>query len=415
MHRPHRAWAVCLGGALSLFTVMGLCVNVFSIYQPEIIALNGFTNAQGSLITTTRSLFALMAMLVVGLVCARLGLRGTMTLGLLSFALSCFLFGVADTFPLYCAAAALSGISYSFGGMIPLSILISRWFRDRRGLGLGLAAAGSGLSTILIPPVLTRAIHTLGLAPSFFAEGGLVLVLTVLAFLLIRDRPEELGLEPYHTGGPTAPVPPPRPKPEGVGPWAVGVALLCSFLIGAPAGPGFSHLTVLYATEGFSGEQTALLMSCLGLVLIVAKVLYGQLSDLLGGFRSNFLIGGVCLVGLLLCCMAPTGSFPLALLAMTFMGLGLPISSVTLSVWAFDLSSDAQYERTIRQLTIAYMVGNLLTGPIPGVLADATGSYVPSYQLFALCLAVSLALIQGVYLRLGLGAHPVRLGRTAHV
>ena len=45
---PHRAWLVCLGGALAMFAVMGLGVNVFSIYQPEIIRLNGFTDAQGS-------------------------------------------------------------------------------------------------------------------------------------------------------------------------------------------------------------------------------------------------------------------------------------------------------------------------------------------------------------------------------
>ena len=48
---PHRAWLVCLGGALAMFAVMGLGVNVFSIYQPEIIRLNGFTDAQGSWIT----------------------------------------------------------------------------------------------------------------------------------------------------------------------------------------------------------------------------------------------------------------------------------------------------------------------------------------------------------------------------
>ncbi|MCI7159238.1 MAG: hypothetical protein MR999_07525, partial [Flintibacter sp.] len=56
--RPHRAWAVCLGCSLALFTVMGLGVNVFTIYQPWIIQVHQFSNAQGSWITTVRSLFA---------------------------------------------------------------------------------------------------------------------------------------------------------------------------------------------------------------------------------------------------------------------------------------------------------------------------------------------------------------------
>ena len=111
MNRPHRAWLVCLGGALTLLSTIGLGVNVFAVYQPEILALRHFTNAQGSLITTVRSLFILVALLTVNRVCARLGLRRTMTLGVLLIALSCFCFGAARAFWQYCAAAAFTGLT----------------------------------------------------------------------------------------------------------------------------------------------------------------------------------------------------------------------------------------------------------------------------------------------------------------
>ena len=35
MNRPHYAWLVCLGGALTLLSTVGLGVNVFAVYQPE--------------------------------------------------------------------------------------------------------------------------------------------------------------------------------------------------------------------------------------------------------------------------------------------------------------------------------------------------------------------------------------------
>lgn len=124
LRRPHYAWIICLGGALSLFAVMGMGINVFSVYQPYIIQLNGFSNAQGSWITTTRSLFTLAAMLTVNQLCARIGLRLVMTLGVVLLALSCFCFGLADSFPLYCAAGALTGLAYGYGGMSPS---LSRW------------------------------------------------------------------------------------------------------------------------------------------------------------------------------------------------------------------------------------------------------------------------------------------------
>ena len=132
LRRPHYAWIICLGGALSLFAVMGMGINVFSVYQPYIIQLNGFSNAQGSWITTTRSLFTLAAMLTVNQLCARIGLRLVMTLGVVLLALSCFCFGLADSFPpLLCRGGPhRSGLRLRRHG--PPLLAVGHWFRDRR-------------------------------------------------------------------------------------------------------------------------------------------------------------------------------------------------------------------------------------------------------------------------------------------
>ena len=188
MRRPHYAWTVCLGGSLSLLAVMGLGVNVFTVYQPYIIELNGFTNAQGSMITTVRSLFVLFAMLSVNRVCARFGIRRIMTMGVALLAVSCFVFAAAKSFAVYCVAAALGGIAYSYGGMVPLSLVISHWFRDRRSFALGLASAGSGVSTILAPSILTRIIEDHSMRLAFSVEGICVLVVALLVWLLLSVR-----------------------------------------------------------------------------------------------------------------------------------------------------------------------------------------------------------------------------------
>ena len=171
-HAPSRSaslrpWVVCLGCGLSLFTVMGLGVNVFTVYQPHLLLVHGFTNAQGSWITTVRSLFALLSMLTVDQLCRRLGLRNTMVLGMGCFVGSYLLFGFAHSFSAYCGGAVLSGLAYGYGGMIPLTLVISRWFPTGRGFALGMAAAGSGISTIFAPPLITGAIQALGLSAAF--------------------------------------------------------------------------------------------------------------------------------------------------------------------------------------------------------------------------------------------------------
>ena len=119
--------------------------------------------------------------------------------------------------------------------------------------------------------------------------------------------------------------------------------------------------------------------------------------------------GGVFLAGFALCCLAYTQSLPLAAAAITLTGLGMPLSSVTLSVWAGDLSAPEDYDRLVKWLSSAYMLGSLVTGPVPGLLADRFGgSYVPAYGLFLFFLLISMLLIQTVYRRTGVGGRPQR-------
>ena len=233
-------------------------------------------------------------------------------------------------------------------------------------------------------------------------------VLGLLVFLLVRDVPGDLGLEPYHLGGPETPAPPPRPAPAGMTPALRLSLLLAVFLIGGPGGPGFSHLTVLYTTAGYDSASAALLISYLGLVICVSKILCGQIYDRFGSRAGNWYVHLVFLAGLLLCCLAHLGGMLPAFAAMTLFGLGLSISAVTFAIWSADLFGDAQYEGAVRSLTVSYALGMLLFGPIPGLLADRFHSYVPAYALFALCLAVSLVIIQRAYRKLDAGHRPRR-------
>ena len=405
MHKPHYAWFVCLGAALSLFVVMGLGVNTFTIYQPEIIALNGFTNAQGSWITTTRSLFILGTLLVVNQLCTRFGLRLVMTLGIFFVGLSCFSFGLSTTFPMYCFSAALTGIGYCLGGMVPLSIIIGNWFDSRRGLALGLASAGSGAATIFAPSIVTGLIRASGLKTAFFAEGAFILALCAADWLLLRDTPAKTGRSPYRLPGETTvPVTPNFEKSHG--PIPIFLILLASFLLGGPVGPAFSHLTVLFTTEGFDPVTVAGLISYMGFAIFVSKIVCGQINDRLGGLWSNYIILGVYLAGLLLCAMAGTGSLPLAYAAITLFSFGISVTGVSPAVWARDLAAGTDYAKTVRAITTAYTLGMLVFGPIPGMMADRYGSYTPAYLLFAAFQLVLTALIQGVYHKLGVGKRP---------
>lgn len=397
-NRPHYAWLVCLGGALALFAVMGLGVNVFSVYQPEIIRLNGFTDAQGSWITTTRSLFILGALLCVNQLCARFGLRRIMTAGVVFVGLSCLCFAYAGSFPMYCTAAALTGVGYCWAGMVPISLAIARWFQDRRGLALGLASAGSGVSTVIAPVLLTRTMAHWGMRTAFLCEGAVIFLCAALVWHLVRDAPGDMGLTSYSLSGAQQPERAALQKSDrglSSGQWAL--LLLAALLVGATGGPGFSHLTMLYTSSGYDSLFVAGLLSYLGAMISLGKILCGQVYDRLGGRGGNRFAFGTLLLSLALCCLAPVGGVLLPILAITAFGLGMSITAVSPARWAADLCAD--YESAVRTITLAFTAGMLVFGPLPGLLAGWLGGYVPAYAAFLVLMLAAFLIVQGLYRR----------------
>ena len=391
---PHRAWLVCLGGALAMFAVMGLGVNVFSIYQPEIIRLNGFTDAQGSWITTTRSLFILATLLCVNQLCARFGLRRVMSAGVLLVGLSCLCFAFADRFLLYCAAAALTGVGYCLAGMVPISLAVGRWFQDRQGLALGLASAGSGVSTVFAPVLLTGVVKEQGITAAFLWEGAVMFLCALLVWLLVQDAPSAAG--PYRRPG-SVPGPDRRSGGAGLSGPQWTLLLLAALFVGATGGPGFSHLTMLYTSSGYSRLFVAGLLSYLGAMISLGKIVCGQVYDRLGGLGGNRFAFGTLLLALALCTLAPVGGVLLPVLAITAFGLGLSITAVSPARWAGDLCAD--YENGVRSITLAFTAGMLVFGPLPGLLADWLGGYVPAYAAFFALLLAAYLIVQGLYRR----------------
>lgn len=406
VHKVHYAWSICLGGTLMLFASIGLGVNVFSAFQPHLMAQVGLSNTQGAFLITVRSFFVLVGMTTAGGVAGRLGLRRGCTLSLLLLAASSFLFGAAEQFPLCCLAAAMVGLSYSWAGVIPLSLLIAGWFQDRKALALGIASAGTGLATILAPVPFTTLIEHFSLRVSFWAEGGLIALLALLFWLLVRDRPEDKGLSPYRAGNHENLPSQPQPAPVGFTSLRRTFVLSASFCVGAATSLGISNFGVLYSTAGYDADTVARLISVMGLCMMAGKVACGQITDQLGGRISNYLLYFLVLGGYGLCCLANLGSVSLAYLAMILSGLGLPLSAVSQPIWARDLWGEEGYERGLKWIQSIYALGIFLMGTVPGALADRTGSYVPAYVLFWALLLLSLVLLGYVYETTGAGRRP---------
>ena len=386
---------ICAACTLLIFISMGMVSNGFSVFMPFIRDRYGLTNAQTSSLVTLRCLVVLFAMLTTGVYYDRLGMRlGTaLAAGFAGVAYLCYSFG--RSYALFGVGAAISGLSYGFGSMIPASILMNRWFVRHRALALGICSAGSGVATIVLPGVFTWLVERVGLTAGFQVGCAMIFVGAALILLVQREDPARLGLTPLGAEeGPeeeteSASLGPGRNMTPGV--WAM--MIVACLIMGGVGSPGFNHLTVLLSGAGFDPAHVALLFSVVGVTLTVGKILFGQYTDRAGGFRATLLFGAVLLTGYALACLAGPRALALGMGAAVAIGVGYPIATVGPSIWAQDLSVPARFPVTVRRLQVCYALGSLLFSWMPGILADRTGSYVPAYIIFTVQIAAALVLV----------------------
>ena len=89
----------------------------------------------------------------------------------------------------------------------------------------------------------------------------------------------------------------------------------------------------------------------------------------------------------------------LAVLSVVFINLGMALSTVGLSAIAKSVSSEKRFGRTTKNLQIFTMIGSIAFNTIPGIIADAVGSYVPAYWIVTAITVTSLFLATTAFMR----------------
>jgi len=398
MKKPHYAWAVCAACTLLTFCIMGLSITAFSVFSPYLLAAGGLTNTQVSLLTTARALFSLLATFVATEIYNGIGTRLSCLISGLMAAAGVALFGLTHSFLGYCAASAIIGFSYGISGMLLISVIISRWFESHRGLALAICSAGSGLSAIVGSPIAVELIEKHSLDFAFFAEAAFIAAAAVVVFAVVRPRPQDMGLRPL--SAPEGKTPRARPAPKSsplrvTDKRAVSLACASMVLMCAICGPGYANVSLLLSTNGYSAMRIAALLSLLGAALTVGKLIYGQLCDKAGTRGSSRVLFALCCAAGALLCFPGSGAAATG--GIVSLGAGATLETVSVPLFAADLSAPEDFVSTLKKFQLSVMAGLLLFYPTPGIIADLSGSYVPVYAVFAATSAASFALIELAY------------------
>jgi MFS family permease len=215
------------------FVTMAIGVNArtsFSLFFPPIIDEFGWERGVTAGAFSFGFLVSGAVSPLIGRMMDRFGPRAVMELGVALMA-GGLLLAPLTTQPwhLYLTIGVMVGSGSVCLGYSGQSLFLPNWFNRRRGLAMGLAFAGVGIGSITLLPWAQHMIEQTGWRTACTAIGIVVLVVLAPINLLLRKRPEDIGLRPDGDAAPSASAKPvsyivDHVGPASTGPWAARFA-----------------------------------------------------------------------------------------------------------------------------------------------------------------------------------------------
>lgn len=357
----------------------------------------GFSGTETSIIFTICSVAAFFSILFADRYFDKLGLRLGMFIGVLFGMIDFIIYSMAGSnFYLYCLGSVFGGFNYGLCFMLSTSMVMRRWFNDRRALALSICSAGSGFSILIGTPILELIIEDVSLQMSFVVEAIFMATVAILIFLIVRDDPSMMGLEPL--GGKDFVVEHKAGRNYHMTGKVVTLLFIAALLGGICGSPATSNFALNFTNVGLNETVVAFAISVFGLMLLISKLAYGNVVDRKGAYFSTMLFGLFIVIGQLGCFMVGhiTADW-FMFLTLAIMGMGYPIISLGYPNWSADFTSKEEYPKMLKRLQLGYQFGIMAGSPVPGIIADATGSFTWAYLMFGVLLAISLLMVHMAY------------------
>ncbi|MFH1169518.1 MAG: MFS transporter [Chloroflexota bacterium] len=280
--------------------------NTFGIFFQPLSDEFGWTRAATSGAFTLFMVLHGLLFMVTGRLSDRFGPRLVLTVCALFMGLGYLLMShIGNIWQLYLFYGVLVAAGMA-GGFVPLTSTVARWFVKRRGMMNGIAVAGIGAGTMVLPPAAGWLISGHGWRDSYIVIGLVVLVGIIPLAQFVRRAPaDRTQLLPDADKG--------VPAELSLSGYSLGQAMhtrqLWQFCL-AYFGYGFFlqaimvHIVPHMTGLGISEQASANVFIAIGALSLTGRIIIGSASDRLGlrpSVIGSFALATAALAWLFLC------------------------------------------------------------------------------------------------------------------
>jgi len=355
----------------------------------------GWAKGQLSLAVTLSSLAGGVSGPFIGRWVDRHGPRGIMTLGAVVAGASYALLSLTPSIWYFYLIYLLFALGRAGAGTVPSNTMVTNWFREKRGLAIGIMATGIGWGGVVVAPLATWLILTFGWRAAYTILGiGSAVILTPLIFSLMRRlRPEEMGLLPdgkssIEQSKSVSSAPTEEKAPETAtwtlrtasrtwAFWLLGLGLFVFYFGQASI---IFHARPLFEERGASAQLAGVLVSLLAGMGILGKLVSGYILDKIRA--RYFAIFTGLLHAATLVVFLTTKDIPILWLFAIMFGLALGSLATLGPMSVGQCFGRASFGVIYGTIAFAITAGVGLGPLFFGSIFDTTGSYNPALWLY---------------------------------
>jgi len=262
---------------------------------------------------------------------------------------------------------------------------ILTWFRARRGMAIALLLTGSGVGSVLIPPLTEWMIEHHGWRSGFLLLGGIAILGLPLTAMFVRNRPEPAispSEHPRHTGITVA---------AALRSAAFWILVVITILSAFSENALVTNLASVLTQHGVIAATAALALSIRGGAGIIARLAVGFAVDRVSPERVQSVVLALASLGTLI--LAFAGSGWTALVGAAILGAGLGSEADVLPYLLARYFGRRHFSALYGLTWTAYAIGGA-TGPLwIGHLYDGAGAYLPRFIVYLAAVAFGAVLL----------------------
>ncbi len=377
-----------VGAALAAqFIAIGAQASVSGVFFDPMADALGWTKAEFTYAQTLNRFLMAFAGLSIGVYVDRLGGRPVMVIGALI--LSASLFSLSLITELW-QWVLLRGVVFAIGaamvGNLVVNVTLSKWFVERRGRTIAVAAMGVSLAGVVWPPLMTWIIDQSDWRGGWQAMSVIALIVLLPAAMFMRRSPEDYGLHPdgksdedIRSGGGAAAALDFRnsfTRGEALQTSAFYIVVFAFGLGGLGIGVILLHTIPFLTDSGFTRSEAAALSSLMSLLAFGAKPFWGLLVDKFDPKLLSTVAFGLAGIGTLLILLGANGeTLPVLIAGFALLGWGfggfIPLQE---TIWGSYFGR--RYLGRVRSVAMPFALFLGAGGPqAASFYVDAVGNY----------------------------------------